>query len=92
MVYMIDVCVRVAKRCFLSIELKCAMRCASGSDIELRNVWLAFNRFVDGNVAVSLLGDDDYRVSPFYRIRNKRPFRDPNPRRLKITQAISNCK
>ena len=26
------------------------MHCASGSDIELRNVWLVFDRFVDGNV------------------------------------------
>ena len=43
MVHMIDVCVRVAK-------LNCAMHCASGSDIELRNVWLVFDRFVDGNV------------------------------------------
>ena len=85
MVHMIDVCVRVAK-------LNCAMHCASGSDIELRNVWLVFDRFVDGNVGVSLLGDDDYRVSPFYRIRIKLPFRDPNPRRLKILKAISNCK
>ena len=48
--------------------------------------------FVDGNVGVSLLDDDDYRGSRFYRIRNKRPFRDPNPRRLKILKAISNCK
>ena len=92
MVHVIDVCVRVARRWFLSIELNCAMNCASGSDIELRNAWLVFDRFVDGNVGVSLLDDDDYRGSLFYRIRNKRPFRDPNPRRLKILKAISNCK
>jgi len=48
--------------------------------------------FVDGNVGVSLLDDDDCRGSLFYRIRNKRPFRDPNPRGLKILKAISNCK
>ena len=52
----------------------------------LIDLWMAMY------VSVSLLGDDDYRVSPFYRIRNKRPFRDPNPRRLKILKALSNCK
>ena len=49
MVHIIDVCVTVAKLWFLSIELNCAMHCAAGSDIELRNVWLVFDRFVDGN-------------------------------------------
>ena len=66
MVHMINVRVRVVKRWFRSIELNCAMHCASDSDIELQNVWLTFDRFVDGNVGVSLL-DDDYRVHPFYR-------------------------
>ena len=92
MVHMINVCVRVVKRWFRSIELNYAMHCASDSDIELRNVWLTFDRFVDGNVDVSLLDDDDCRASLFYRIRNKHPFRDPNPRRLKSFKAISNCK
>ena len=48
--------------------------------------------FVDGNVGVSLLDDDDYRGSLFYRIGNRRPFHDPNSRSLKILKAISNCK
>ena len=69
------------------------MHCASGSDIELRSVWFVFDRFVDGNVGVSLLDDDDdFRGSLFYRIRNRRRFHDPNPRSLKILKAISNCK
>ena len=50
---------------FFFIELNCAVHCASDSDIELRNVWFTFDRFVDGNVGVSLLVDDDYRVNPF---------------------------
>ena len=67
------------------------MHCASGSDIELRNVWLVFDRFVDGNVGVSLLDVDGYRGSLFYRIRNKSAYRDANPRSLKILKASSNC-
>ena len=61
-VHIQDVCVRVAYCWSLSIELKCAVRCVCDSDIELRNVWFTFDRFVDGNVVVSLLDDHDYLV------------------------------
>ena len=62
MVHVIGVCVPVVCCCFLSFELDCAMHCASDSDIELRNVWFTFDRFVDGNVVVSLLDDHDSLV------------------------------
>ena len=61
--------------------LSCEM---SGS--YLIDLWMAMN------VGVSLLDDDDFRGSLFYRIGNRRPFHDPNSRSLKILKAISNCK